>query len=303
MGTVLLTASALFWVLLIWPTEDDPLDIFDDIIGGVLITIIPMTIGVYAIRRDRKRRRAEAGTPTMAQAEVLFHPTVGVIRDTEGTRSAEVLDDIPPAGDHASESLAAPPLNMVGVDGQLVGTVVAKHKVFLGSFWNMWPRHAKTLYVTDRGLSIERDLNVTYKSVVDISLTVPSGECVLRYVDEHGRQKKLKFFPQESSGELNWRGDLYGNIAEASVYGIPQRLSEKLIECAEALRFIRVESDFIEPHGPWQLHDNTWYITLGGLKLRGTNVDSIKVAERGRIESDGEGTQVDPIIRTAVRLK
>ena len=294
-GTVLLTLGALFWMLLIWAVADDPEDTVDSIIGGMILTIIPMTIGIYAIHRDRKRRRAEAGTPTMAQAVVLFHSTVGVIRDTEGTRSAEVLDDVPPAGDHASEPLDAPPVDLVDVDGQVLGTVVAKHKVYSGGSWISWRRPAKTLYVTDRGLSIERELNVPYKSGVEISLTAPSGHCVLRYLDEHGRHKKFQFGPKHSLGSQAWglRGDLYSDIVKASGYGIPQRLSKKLIEYAEDLRSIRVESDYIEPRGPWQLFDQGWYITLGGLKLRGTNVDSIKVAERGRIVSDGEDTSLE----------
>ena len=45
-----------------------------------------------------------------------------------------------------------------------------------------------------------------------------------------------------------------------------------------------MESEFIEPRGPWTAGGDSWYVDLGGLKLTGTNVDEIKIAERGWVE-------------------
>jgi hypothetical protein len=73
-AAALLTISALFWLILIFIMIDEPGDTGSIILTGVLLTGIPIGIGIYCLRRGRKAPAAEvqhslesiyAGLPNM----------------------------------------------------------------------------------------------------------------------------------------------------------------------------------------------------------------------------------------------
>ncbi len=80
---------------------------------------------------------------------------------------------------------------------------------------------------------------------------------------------------------------LYSDIVEASGYRIRQRPAKELVKFAARLRAIAVHSEFIESQARATVSDKWWRRDLGGLKLRGSDVDSIRVTQEGRIHESG----------------
>ena len=56
LGVILLSVSALFWLILISIMIDNGEDIGLYILTGVLLTVVPIGIGIYGVRRGRKTR-------------------------------------------------------------------------------------------------------------------------------------------------------------------------------------------------------------------------------------------------------
>ena len=113
--------------------------------------------------------------------------------------------------------------------------------------------------------------------------------CIIKYVDDQGRNKEVKF-----RGHANYPFaalKLYTDILRISKqYGhkIVQKPDEKLIDLANQLKDLNVESEFIEADVQqnkasegvkWS--GNFWQRDVGGLKLSCSNVERIKVSESG----------------------
>ena len=54
-GAILLSISALFWVVLIIWIVAEPEDAVDIILGGLVFSIIPIGVGIYYVRRGKRR--------------------------------------------------------------------------------------------------------------------------------------------------------------------------------------------------------------------------------------------------------
>ena len=57
-GVTLLSISALFWLILVLATEPE-VDMGENVIGGVIITVIPIGIGIYGVMHGRKAPAVE----------------------------------------------------------------------------------------------------------------------------------------------------------------------------------------------------------------------------------------------------
>ncbi len=53
-GIVLLSISTLIWLILIPEIMAEPREAGDIVLGGIIITVIPIGIGIYCVRRGRK---------------------------------------------------------------------------------------------------------------------------------------------------------------------------------------------------------------------------------------------------------
>ena len=181
-----------------------------------------------------------------------------------------------------------------GTEGQ---RILAIHKVLLGGFWNTWPRFPKELYVTDQAIFVKGKVEIPYNALVQIS--GPSGGCILEYRDELARQRKLRLIPYKSFhkgvfGDPTKEVELYKDIVQASRHRIRQTPDKKLVELAERLREIGVESEFMEPQVQDDLTErfggassgtaSSWARDLGGLKFSGKSMDSMRVTEVGHVE-------------------
>ena len=207
-GVFLLSISSLFWLILVIGMTTDPGDTGDIISGGIMVSLIPIAMGIYALKRARKSQ-AIPGRPFSSGPAIPSETGVERPRPETDQSTLDVAKD--------NEGRA----------------VIAKHKVWLGGFWHLWPLSAKTLCVTDGGVYVEEKLNVPYGSVVDIALRVLGGACVLlRYTGESGRQKELMIVPQRSGSETmgnpNKGIKLYGDVVKGSAYRIRQRPHKKL---------------------------------------------------------------------------
>ena len=56
-GVILLAISALFWLMIIIVIGTEPENAGDIIIGGFILTIIPTGVGIYYVRRGKRRHK------------------------------------------------------------------------------------------------------------------------------------------------------------------------------------------------------------------------------------------------------
>ena len=56
-GVILLSISALFWLILIIAIVADPENAGHKILGGLLFSIILIGVGIYSVRRGKRRYR------------------------------------------------------------------------------------------------------------------------------------------------------------------------------------------------------------------------------------------------------
>ena len=85
-GVGLLSLSALWWLVLILVVIIGHEDAFDTFLGGVVITIIPIGIGIYGIRRGRKAQAVEVqpgSEPAAKPVRETRQSHVGLIKDTQ----------------------------------------------------------------------------------------------------------------------------------------------------------------------------------------------------------------------------
>ena len=59
-GVVLLSISALLWLIIIVGIATQPQEAGDAILGIIVITVIPIGIGIYCVRRGKKAAAIEA---------------------------------------------------------------------------------------------------------------------------------------------------------------------------------------------------------------------------------------------------
>ena len=84
-GVGLLSLSALWWLVLILVVIIGHEDAFDTFLRGVVITIIPIGIGIYGIRRGRKAQAVEV-QPGSEPVAKPFQETLrsdSLVKDTE----------------------------------------------------------------------------------------------------------------------------------------------------------------------------------------------------------------------------
>ena len=140
----------------------------------------------------------------------------------------------------------------------------------------------KTLKLTDKGIRTEK-LNIPYGSIKECNcyrdLQGVPDRCALKYIGESGLDEHVEF---------GGRGlKIYSDILRISRqygYKIPQRPHGKLSQWARGLKGLNIESEFVEPEPGYHTQsDSFWMRDLGGLELRGTGIDTVKVVERGEI--------------------
>ena len=62
-GVPLLVLVGLFWLTLIPAMFDDPSETPSLILGGVILSVVPFGLGLYALRRSRNARRDTPSHP------------------------------------------------------------------------------------------------------------------------------------------------------------------------------------------------------------------------------------------------
>ena len=62
-GVTLLVLVGLFWLTLIPAMFDDPSETGSLILGGVILSVVPFGLGLYALRRSRNGRRDTPSHP------------------------------------------------------------------------------------------------------------------------------------------------------------------------------------------------------------------------------------------------
>ena len=73
-GVALLIVSGLFWVAILWSTDDQSGSFTDLLIGGAIINAVPIGFGIYCIRRGRRREPAVDRVPVRGQQLVSASP-------------------------------------------------------------------------------------------------------------------------------------------------------------------------------------------------------------------------------------
>ncbi len=56
-GVILLSISALIWMMLIIAIVAEPEEVGHVILSGLVLTIIPVTAGIYFVRRSKRRHK------------------------------------------------------------------------------------------------------------------------------------------------------------------------------------------------------------------------------------------------------
>ena len=86
-GVILLSISALFWLILIWGVTANSEGIGDTVLAGVIFTTIPVGIGIYCVRRGRKAATADV----QRGLEPFESPKVWKTSITKDTQSEIVI--------------------------------------------------------------------------------------------------------------------------------------------------------------------------------------------------------------------
>lgn len=127
-----------------------------------------------------------------------------------------------------------------------------------------------------------------------------SFTCIIKYVDDQGKNKEVKFRSRADCpfAVLNLYTDIL-RISKQYGHKIAQKPDEKLIDLANQLKDLNVESEFIEADVQqnkasegvkWS--GNFWQRDVGGLKLSCSNVERIKVTESGNLTINPGSTYV-----------
>ncbi len=162
--------------------------------------------------------------------------------------------------------------------------------------------HKKVL-IMEKGICT-KNLYIPYTSIKECGYYnrtwFRSFTCIIKYVDDQGKNKEVKFRSRADCpfAVLNLYTDIL-RISKQYGHKIAQKPDEKLINLANQLKDLNVESEFIEADVQqnkasegvkWS--GNFWQRDVGGLKLSCSNVERIKVTESGNLTINPGSTYV-----------
>ena len=177
--------------------------------------------------------------------------------------------------------------------------VIASHKIGFRT----------NLEITNKGLRRNR-VNIPYGQIRECMFTRNSAGVPDRLVIRYSNQAGLDRYVECGGITVQICNDITG-IALRYGYRIPQRPFSAITIMANQLKAYGIESDLTEPDVKQnQLREETesfgpygrstgwfWQLGMGGLRLRGCNIDRINVLEAG---SGGPGFHQSPITSTFI---
>lgn len=241
-GVIMLSISALWWLIAVIAIVAEPEDVEDTIIGSVILTFIPIGIGVFCVWFGRQRRGVMEKI-TVAESQRVMEKMTGVAESQQ---------------------------------------VIASHKIGFRA----------NIEITDKGLRVKR-VNIPYSQIRECMFTrtragLPN-RLVIRYSDQTGRDGYVRC----GGMTVQICSDITG-IASRYGYRIPQRPFSAITIMANQLKAYGIESDLIEPDVEQNRLEEesgmalvgevsvwSWQLDMGGLRLRGCNIDTINVLEAG----------------------
>ena len=156
---------------------------------------------------------------------------------------------------------------MKNAEGQ---QVLARHKV---GFRN-------TLEITARGIR-DRRVDIPYSLIKECyclrnHYRVPD-RCVVKYIDKSGLERHVEF----GGRAIAINNDIL-RISKKFRHIIPYKPSAKIVQMANQLKGLGVESEFLERGAEYDKETNgSWQLELGSLKLRSSSIDTIRLREIG----------------------